>query len=162
MIISNFTFKVEVNWRSNTMNIENTKHILIYIEKINCGVASGVFFNTYLNKVVAFNCLEQLILKIDQLNEVLNCCDDKNRGLKSALAFPKIHTDLNIHWFPVYFFSLEIIFERNNSWQGSFRCAKTDKVYYFKSVLQLIKQFAKVMDLAKEPLFDQEDLIITM
>ena len=139
--------------------LENSKHILIYVKKIDYGIVSGVFFNVYLNKLETFNCLEELILKIDKLIVVINHCNKENKVIKSSAPFPKTHADLNIGWFPAYFFSLEIFFERNYSWQGSLQYAKSDKVYYFKSALQLIKQFAEVMNLAKEPLFFNSDAI---
>jgi len=115
--------------------------ILLYIDSYHMDIPEGRFFCPCTGETEAFRGVVQMLLKIEQ------CLDIHN-------APQGFHTIRRFSHFPSFWplpleetgtqpgqsasFSLQILFRRNASWQGSVTWLEKDRTMHFRSALELI------------------------
>lgn len=119
----------------------NAGSFLIYIDSYDNSIPKGQYYHPYRGDAGRFQSLVQLLLKIEQCMDV----DDLPQSFQAVRTFFPLqggwedgYEEILPRMGNLATFSLQVIFRRNASWQGSVTWLEGKQTQHFRSVLELI------------------------
>jgi len=125
---------------------------LIYIDSYENGIPAGRYYDPYSNDMEEFSSLVQILIKIDKHVKRRNM-----RSVPSIYSFD-VHSGLGIIEGKIASLAINILFNRNSSWQGYVCVMKSGEKIQFKSALELIMTINNILA-SRITKLDKEELL---
>ena len=119
----------------NSKAHDNGKFILVCVDSVENGSASGRFYPGSLDDERSFHNLSQFLVKMDHILDGDDCAVVPAAGTAGTIW----------HTGKVATFKLRVMFRQNDSWQGSVMWLETRHEEKFRSALELLSIFRQAL-----------------